>query len=154
MNLARRFRICWLCLLLPLLSLNGCSTDQSGVTTGKDLEKYRRVYLVRPKQDDHDLTASIFSRLKHAGFDASEINIEEAKKMAASHDAKEPALFCQCNAASTWDYNRTWYCFDNIEIHFYDISTGDLVFSSGLFPPQFRFAREHRTQSPVRENSR
>jgi hypothetical protein len=137
MNLVRRLRICWLGLFLPLifLSVNGCSTDQSGIAANKDLEKYRKVYLVRPKGDERDLTTGILSRLQRAGFDAAETNEEGAKKMAAARDVKEPTLICQFYTVSTWDSNRSWYCFENAQIHFYDLETGKLVFRADYFHP-------------------
>jgi len=137
MHLARQFRIWWLGFLLPLILLcsNGCSTDQSGITANKDLEKYHKVYLIRPRRDDRDLTTSILSRLKRAGFDASETDEEGAKKLAAARDAKEPTLICQFHTLSTWDYNRSWYCFENAQIHFFDLESGAMVFRVDYFHP-------------------
>ena len=134
MNPARQIRVCWLSLFLSLIFLlaNGCSTAQSGTATNQDLEKYRIVYLVRPKGDDRDLTAGVLSRLKAAGFDASEIKATELKKLAA---AKEPTLVCKFRYISTWDYNRTWDCFESIRIDFYDLESEKPVFNVNYFHP-------------------
>jgi hypothetical protein len=133
MNLPRRLRICWLSFLLPLifLSSNGCSTDQSGITASKDLEKYRKVYLVRPKGDDRNLAAGVLSRLKVAGFDASEIDAEALKKIAAAKEATEPTLVCHFSYVTTWDYERTWYSFMSIDIAFSDLAKDQVVFRVG-----------------------
>jgi hypothetical protein len=137
MNLVRRFRIRWLCFLLPLIFLlsNGCSTDQPDASANKDLEKYRKVYLVRPKGDDRDLTAGILSRLKAAGFDAAETDEQGAKKMVAAKDVKEPTLICEFDAISTWNYDRTFYCFESVQIHFFDVEKGERVFRADYFHP-------------------
>lgn len=136
MNLVRRFRICWLGLFLSLifLSANGCSTAQP-IAAGKNLEKYRKVYLARPKGDERDLTTGILSRLQRAGFDASETDEEGVKKMAAARNAQEPTLVCQFHMVSRWNYNQTWYCFESAQIHFYDLQTGELVFKVDYFHP-------------------
>ena len=137
MNFVRRFHFGWLGLLLPLmlLSLNGCSTEQSATASNKDLQKYRKVYLVRPKGDDRNLTAAVLTRLKRAGFDTNETDEEGAKKMVTTKNATEPALICEFYAVSTWNYNRTYYCFENAQIHFFDANSGDLVFKADYFHP-------------------
>jgi len=136
MNLARRFRVCWLGFLLSLIFFpNGCSTDQSGITATKDLEKYRKVYLVRPSGDDRDLTGGILARLIRTGFDAGEIDVAALKKMAAAKEVTEPTLVCRVDAVSTYDYNRAWYCFESAEIKFYDVETGKLIFKVEYFHP-------------------
>jgi hypothetical protein len=133
MNFVRLIRICWLCIFLPLLFVsNGCSTAQPQVAINKDLEKYRKVYLVKPRGDGRDLTAGVLSRLKRAGFDAETTDDRSLKKLAA---AKEPTLVCRFNGISTWDYTRTWYCFESVEIHFFDFDTGKQVFEVTYFHP-------------------
>jgi len=136
MNYVRQIRICWLCFFLLLISLsNGCSTAQQEIATNKDLEKYRKVYLQKPKADDRDLAAGVLSRLQRAGFDASESDPEGLKKMAAAKDATEPTLVCRFHFISNWDYDRTWYCFETADIYFYDLASGELVFKVNYFNP-------------------
>jgi len=131
MNLVRRFQTGWLVFLLPLIVFfsHGCSTEQSGVAANKDLEKYRRVFIVRPKEDDHDVITAIFSRLKVAGFDASEVDAEGLKKIVAGKAPTQPALVCSFDCVTTWDYDRTWYSFMAINIEFQDLETEKIVFS-------------------------
>jgi hypothetical protein len=133
MNCVRLVRICWLCIFLPLIFfLNGCSTVPQQTATNKDLEKYRKVYLVKSKRDERDLAAGVLSRLQRAGFDANTTDDKSLKKMAA---AKEPTLVCRFYSISTWDYNRTWYCFETAEIHFYDFDSGKQIFEVNYFHP-------------------
>lgn len=121
----------WSIFLLPLIVLfsNGCSTEQSGISVNKDLEKYRKVYLVRPKSDSRDVTAGILSRLKIAGFDASEVDSEGLKKIMATKDnTTQPTLICSFDGVTTWDYDRTWYSFLAINIEFSDVEKKQVVF--------------------------
>ena len=130
MNLARRFRILWLCFLFPLifLSANGCGTGQSGIAANKDLQKYRKVYLLQPQQDERDMAAGILSRLKRAGFDSTEVDMDGLKKIVAEKGAAEPTLICRFGYVSTWNYDRTWSSFVSIEIEFSDIEKDQVVY--------------------------
>jgi hypothetical protein len=132
MILARRFQVGWLCFLLPLIFLasSGCGTVQSGITTNKDLEKYRKVYLVRPKGDERNLAAGVLSRLKRAGFDADEIDAEALKKIIGK-ETTEPTLVCRFGYYTTWDYDRTWYTFMSINFEFSDVEKDQVVFKVG-----------------------
>ena len=142
MNLARRFALCWLFLLpLILLSSNGCSTAHSGVTANKDLEKYRKVYLVRSKSDPHNLTVGVLSRLKAAGFDATEIDEEGFKKIAAAKELTEPTMACRFDYVTTWDYERTWYSFMSIDIKFSDVEKQRVVFEVSHLNYNFQGSR-------------
>jgi len=143
MNFARRCRIGWLCFLLPLIFLftNGCSTEQSGVVANKDLEKYRKVYLLQPKQDERDFAAGILSRLKRAGFDTIEVNAEELKKIVADKKATEPTLICQFGYVSTWNYDRTWSSFISIDIEFSDLEKDEVLFKVSHLNYNFEYSR-------------
>jgi len=131
MNLVRLFRIPWATFLLSLvlLSLNGCTTEGRNAAANKDLEKYRKVYLVRPKGDEEDLTAGVLARLKAAGFDASEVDTERLKKIAAQESA-QPALVCRFDYVISWSYDRTWYTFVSVDLEFSDIQKDQMVYKA------------------------
>jgi hypothetical protein len=135
MNWVRQMHVGWLCAFLPLLFLcsNGCTTAQPGAATNKNLEKYRKVYVPRPKGGEDHVTAGVFSRLKAAGFDAVEVDEENLKKIIAAKEAKEPTLVCDFDSISTYDYARAWQCFNSIHIRFYDLENEQLVFKVGYF---------------------
>ena len=137
MNRVRQFRIFCLGFLLALipLSFTGCSTPLASAAPDAHLEKYRKVYLVQPKGDERNLAAGILSRLQVAGFDAAEMKVDDLKKLAAAKDEQAPAVACMFESISTYDYHRTWYCFETIQIYFFDVKSGKQVYKLGYFHP-------------------
>jgi len=74
------------------------------------------------------VTGGILSRLKTAGFDATEVDPEALKKIVAAKDTAEPKLVCSFDYVTSWNYDRTWYSFVSINIEFFDVENKKVVF--------------------------
>ena len=82
-------------------------------------------------------------RLQLAGFTVTEVpfgTIKTLSKEAAEKGSSEPTLVCSFGYVSVLQYPENWNSFQTVQIHFYDLEKGDLVFKvvkykySPLFP--------------------
>jgi hypothetical protein len=139
MNKGIGIRICNACFFLSLLFLlsNGCTTSQPTPAVDSHLEKYRKVYLLQPKEDPGKVMPRILSRLRLAGFEVSEISSERLKALAKDVREKglsEPTVVCVVDYVSISDYKfDDLNYFQSIHIEFVDLKTGDLVFKVGKY---------------------
>jgi len=139
MSEENRIRICgasFFLLVLFLLS-TGCATSPSRRVLGRHLENYRKVYLVKGKEDPREVTPRVLSRLQLAGFEVTEVpfdTIKELRQEAVEKGLDQPVLVCRIGYVSASDpalYNS--HAFQTIQIYFYDLKKGDLVYKVSHF---------------------
>jgi len=122
-------------LTLLLLFFAGCATPEPEPRHVEHPEKYRKVYLVESKGDPRQVIPRILSRLQLAGFDASKVPFDTVKKLqSAAVENDADALVCMTKAVSAHEeiYSHDNF-FQTIEIDFFDLKKGDLVFKVNYF---------------------
>ena len=139
MSKENRIRICRACFFVSLLFLlpTGCATAPSHRVLGRHLENYRKVYLVKGKEDPREVIPRVLSRLQLAGFEVTEVPFDRIKQL--NHEAVENGLdqlvlVCSVSYVSASDpafYNS--HSFQTLHISFHDLQKGDLVFEVNHF---------------------
>ena len=139
MSKENRIRICRACFFISLLFLlpTGCATAPSHRVLGRHLENYRKVYLVKGKEDPREVTPRVLTRLQLAGFEVTEVPFDAIKQLhqeAVEKGLDQPVLVCSIGYVSLHDpafYNSHY--FQTLDICFNDLKKDDLVFEVNHF---------------------
>jgi hypothetical protein len=128
-------------LLLFFISLTGCAAYPEAVALDAHPEKYREVYLMKPKNDPREIAPRVSARLKEAGFQVTEIDYDNTGHAGTTgikkrdtepqtvRSSQNPAAICWFDYVSLQDLTFwRWWSFEHLEIEFRDAESDKVVF--------------------------